>query len=194
MSTRASCRMFVIPAQAVPRAIILRRGPTQWYHLILWNTERDTFQSGAWFRGRIYEEKCDLSPDGHLFLYTAYKNGRGYTAISWAPWLHALVMWRQDTTYGGGGRFKTERWFSLRGVRALPSLPKQITVVQGTTEPHSSTGEVAGADWSGRDASGRLIYCVGGKVFRVVRKKAVELADFSGLRPDPQPSPERARL
>jgi len=53
--------------------------------MIRWNTADDTFESGQWFRGRIYDRRSDLSPDGSLLLYFARKiNGRtladkGYT-------------------------------------------------------------------------------------------------------------------
>ena len=69
------CRLFVIHAREQPVALILRRGPARWYHLISWRTDTDTFEHGAWFRGRIYEDRCDLSPDGELFLYFALQGG-----------------------------------------------------------------------------------------------------------------------
>ena len=62
-------KLHVITARDEPIAVILRRGPSAWYHLILWQTRRDTFSNGAWFKGHIYEDKCDLSPDGSLFVY-----------------------------------------------------------------------------------------------------------------------------
>jgi hypothetical protein len=73
------CRLFVIHAREKPVALILRRGPARWYHLIAWRTDTDTFEHGAWFRGRIYEDRCDLSPDGELFLYFALQGSRWAT-------------------------------------------------------------------------------------------------------------------
>jgi hypothetical protein len=64
-------RLFVVLAREAPIGVILRRGPAAWYHVILWHTDTDHFERGAWFKGRIYEERCDLSPDGQLFLYFA---------------------------------------------------------------------------------------------------------------------------
>jgi hypothetical protein len=49
-------RLFVITARDEPTAVILRRGPSDWYHVIQWHTCRDAFVHGAWFKGRIYEE------------------------------------------------------------------------------------------------------------------------------------------
>ncbi|MFN3651614.1 MAG: hypothetical protein ACK47B_18715 [Armatimonadota bacterium] len=74
---RVPPRLHFYLARAAPVGLLLRRGPTEWVRLIGWNTEDDTFEPGAWFRGRIYAEKCDLSPDGRLFVYFAAKFGRG---------------------------------------------------------------------------------------------------------------------
>lgn len=196
------CRLFVIPARDEPVAVILRRGPTQWYHLILWNTRDDTFEHGAWIRGRIYEEKCDVSPDGQLFVYSVLQ-GRRYrteyqgcwTAVSRPPWLHALALWPQGTTYYGGGRFVGNHDLVLRTIftESHPQhLPIGIKLVGGDSQLHRSSDEVPGADWSGHDHQDRLIYTIAGKLFRRKRGKDLELSDFSDLKPDPQPAPEWA--
>ena len=67
------CWMFVLLAREANTGVILRRGPTEWWHVTLWDTRRDIFESGQWFRGRIYPEKCDVSPDGNLLIYFAGK-------------------------------------------------------------------------------------------------------------------------
>jgi hypothetical protein len=197
------CRLFVITAAAAPKAIILRRGPSKWYHLTAWDMEHDTFEGGAWLHGRIYEQKCDLSPDGNLFVYFAHniiaigeRILDSYTALSRPPWLHALVIWPQGTTYGGGGRFCGNRQLSLRpvyGGDAFPALPRGLQIVEGPAEYHKSTNEVEAADWTGRDHHYRLIYTIGGKLFRVENSRAMELADFASQKPDPQPPPESAK-
>jgi hypothetical protein len=94
-------------------AVILRRGPTRWVELILWDTKEDRFQRGQWFHGRIYEERCDLSPDGTKLIYFASKYGRKrdadmpdtWTAISKPPYFTALALWPNGSTWGGGGLF-----------------------------------------------------------------------------------------
>ena len=70
--------------------------------MILWHTDTDEFEHGAWFKGRIYEERCDLSADGQLFLYFALQGSRwrtsykgSWTAVSRPPWLQALVFGRR---------------------------------------------------------------------------------------------------
>lgn len=202
--SHAKCTLFVIPAREKPIAIIIRRGPSAWYHLILWETRRktrDIFTHGAWFRGRIYPERCDISPGGNLFVYFVHQGSRGgtsythaYTAVSRPPWLHAVVLWPWGTTYGGGGRFLDDNMLVGPCGKQHPDHESQhIRVVPGSFQPHSSSDEVADADWCGTDYHGRVIFTDGGKLFR--REKAgrktsdVELADFSDLRPDPQPPP-----
>jgi hypothetical protein len=182
-------------------AVVVRRGPTSWARLTLWDTLRDEFTPGAWFHGRISEEKCDLSPDGKVFVYAAYQGRRfrtsttdSWTAVSRPPWLHALVLWPMGTTYGGGGRFVGNRQLVLRGAgKAHPEHPVNgIEVVPGEAPHHRSTGEVAEAGWSGRDQRDRLVFASQGCIFARTRGIDVKLADFNAESPDPQPAPEWA--
>jgi len=121
-------------------AVILRRGPTRWVELILWDTKKDLFQRGQWFHGRVYEERCDLSPDGTKFIYFAAKYGGKrdadmpgtWTAISKPPYFTALALWPGIGAWGGGGRFLDNQclWhadcnpihprFSLKGLVEVP--------------------------------------------------------------------------
>jgi hypothetical protein len=65
----------------------------------------------------MYPEKCDVSPDGKLFIYFAAKFGRGYargyhdtwTAVSRPPYLTALALSPVGGTYGGSGAFFDDR-------------------------------------------------------------------------------------
>lgn len=106
--------MFVLLAAEAETAVILRRGPTKWWHVTLWDTRRDRFQSGQWFRGQIYPSKCDLSPNGKLLIYFAGKwsarsVAKGYSwtwiAVSRPPYLTALTLWPVGDTWGGRGVF-----------------------------------------------------------------------------------------
>jgi hypothetical protein len=202
--TTHPCHLFVIPACSSPFAIILRRGPSKWYHIVRWRTDNDTFEMGAWFKGRIYEEKCDLSPDGRLLVYFCHGGAYrpeytdSWTAVSRAPWLYALGLWPQGTTYGGGGRFIDNRSLILSGVWKKTPHPdhpaRGLTITCGNADSHQSTGEVEDADWSGRDHAGRLIFS---RLGRLLRRDSFaqdhEIADFNALRPDPQPAPAWAR-
>ncbi len=195
-------RLFVIMAARASVAVIIRRGPASWVRLVLWDTKRDQFRPGSWFRGRIYEEKCDLSPDGELFLYAALQGRRfrtGYshswTALSRPPWLHALVLWPMHTTYGGGGRFVGNRQLIVRGCgKTHPSHPLQgVELLRGEAPFHRSSGEVEGAEWSGRDQQNRLVFTENGRLFARTGGNDVGLADFNEERPDPQPPPPEAK-
>lgn len=74
---------------------------------------------GQWLRGRIYERRCDLSPDGRHFIYFAM-NGKwrsevkgSWTAISRAPYLKAVGLWANGSCWNGGGLFITDREYWL---------------------------------------------------------------------------------
>jgi hypothetical protein len=112
-------RLFMILARKSPTVVIFRRGPTQWVQLIKWNTDTDTFQLGQWFHGRIYEKRCDLSPDGSLLIYFAQKisartlkdheGTHSWTAISKPPYLTALALWPKGQSWDGGGLFEKNK-------------------------------------------------------------------------------------
>lgn len=68
---KPACSIHMIHAADAPIAVVLRRGSDDWTHLSLLNTETDTLTHGAWFNGRVFENCCDLSPDGELFLFKA---------------------------------------------------------------------------------------------------------------------------
>jgi hypothetical protein len=99
--------------------VVLRRGPTDWVQMIAWDTESDTFTPGQWFHGRIYERRCDLSPNGAWFIYFARKiEARtladpeytyAWTAISRPPYFTALALWPKGDCWAGGGMFDTDR-------------------------------------------------------------------------------------
>jgi len=198
-------RLFVITARDEHAAIIIRRmrsGSSRWYQLIQWDTRRDNFSDGAWLNGRIYEDKCDLSPDGRLFIYSVLKyHGHvqpnfphAWTAVSRPPWLHALVLWPQSSTYGGGGQFTAPR--TLWGVSdkgTHPDFPfRGLQLAESPPPPRATESIVPEADWSGFDHAGNIIFCVGDTLFR--RKKLDDklVADFSGRIPNPQPAPDWA--
>ncbi len=125
-------RLALIRAARAPVALILRRGPTKWVEAVRWDLTDDRFERGHWFHGRIYERRCDLSPDGVLFVYFASKiTGRSvkdadytyaWTAVSRAPWLTALALWPKGDCWWGGGLFTGPRelWLNHRPDEATP--------------------------------------------------------------------------
>ena len=110
-------RLFVMLAREAPVGVIFRRGPSEWTQIIKWNTDSDTFEYGAWFHGKIYPERCDISPDGTKLIYFAANFTQAqrnkdfpitWTAVSKLPWLTALSVWPNSSgTYFGGGVFDT---------------------------------------------------------------------------------------
>jgi len=142
MNRKATARLHVLTARNSPRAVIFRRGPSKQVCSFLWNRDSDTFEMGQWFKGRIYEERCDLSPDGKYLLYFALKNvlrpgpaGDTWTAISRAPWLKAIELYPECGTWTGGGRFVTDSQFVLTNTTDPPMI--QSDEVQ----------RVGGQDW-----------------------------------------------
>ncbi len=64
-------RLHVILAREAPKAVVFRRGPSGCVCTLGWDLETDTFTMGQWLRGRIYEYRSDLSPDGERMIYFA---------------------------------------------------------------------------------------------------------------------------
>ena len=123
----------------------MRRGPTDWVRLVLWRTDTDVIERGQWFHGRIYDRRCDLSPDGRLFVYFAAKRGlerlesevgETWTAVSRPPYLTALALWPKGDSWEGGGRFESANELRLNhscGVEPLEPVDRRLRV---TPEPH----------------------------------------------------------
>jgi hypothetical protein len=112
------CWMFVHLARRANVGVILRHGPTEWWRVTLWDTGRDGFEGGQWFRGRMYPDKCDVSPNGKLFIYfagqfhprnSAKRYTDTWTAVSRPPYLTALGQWPIGDTSGGRGVFLDDR-------------------------------------------------------------------------------------
>jgi hypothetical protein len=107
-------RVHPILARKANTAVIIRRGPSKSVCTLLWDRRNDAFKLGQWLRGRIYERRCDLSPDGKHFIYFAMNGKWGgplkgsWTAISRAPYLKALALWPWGDCWNGGGLFLTD--------------------------------------------------------------------------------------
>lgn len=115
-------RLTVYAARDADVAVVLRRGPTDWARLSLWHTDTDEVEHGGWLRGRVDGRRCDLSPDGRLFVAFVAAHGTArrraareqrapttthdtWVAISRPPWWHALALWWNGTTWDLGGFF-----------------------------------------------------------------------------------------
>jgi len=148
-------RLFILFARQSPTAVVFRRGPSKWVQLVRWDTKTDTFSTGQWFHGRIYERRADLSPNGSLLIYFAQKiEARtlkdaeytyAWTAVSRPPYLTALALWPKGDCWHGGGLFKNDKTVILNhkpdNARPHPNhLPRGIRVtlmknVHGEDDP-----------------------------------------------------------
>jgi len=128
MNAPIPARVHILIARAAPYALIIRRGPSKHVCTIGWNLRDDTFQLGQWLKGRIYEYRCDLSPDGRHLIYFAM-NGKwesetkgSWTAISKTPYLKALGLWAKGDCWNGGGLFADDRSYTINGARDHETL------------------------------------------------------------------------
>jgi hypothetical protein len=140
----AQVRLYGILARRSPVAVIFRRGPSKHVLVMKWDTSTDRLEYGQWFKGRIYERRCDLSADGDLLLYFAanYKEPlQSWSAISRPPYLTAIAMWPKGDGWGGGGHFISQNRIALNhrdGETTLAAgfkLPRRIRVEQFGERP-----------------------------------------------------------
>lgn len=129
--------MYALLARSAERAVVFRRGPSKQVLLLTWNTATDEFEEGQWLKGRIYERRCDLSPNGELLLYFAATHRMPYlswSALSRPPYLTALALWPKGDAWGGGGLFETGNRIALNHGETEStlaegySLPKDFNV------------------------------------------------------------------
>jgi hypothetical protein len=118
-------KLYCILAREAETGLIFRRGPSKQVCLISWNLKNNTFVSGQWFKGRIYERKCDLSPDGKKLAYHAAKHHGtvpSLIAVSTPPFLTAHVLWKAIGTWNGQTLFETNNILALWTYRSDISL------------------------------------------------------------------------
>lgn len=124
-------RLYFLLARQAPVAVVFRRGPGNHVCLVQWNLEDDSFEVGQWLKGRVYEQRCDLSPDGRLLVYfAAQRKGKDYerhtwTAVSRPPYFTALALWWYGLSYFGGGLFASDGSLALNNHPQAPLSPSQ---------------------------------------------------------------------
>jgi hypothetical protein len=138
--TDSPCRLYVYKASAAPLAVVLRRGPSDWVRLSTWHMLDDRIEHGQWMAGRVYERRCDLSPDGRLFAcFVRKESARTYEdvgadswiAVSRPPWFTALALWAIGGTYCAGALFLDDASLFLGGLGDGPDrgqLPDWLRV------------------------------------------------------------------
>ena len=114
-------RLHVLLAREAPIGLVIRRGPSRQVCTLLWDRRTDRFTLGQWFKGRIYERRCDLSPDGKHFIYFAMDGkwqslSKGsWSAISRAPYMKASAFFPKGDSWQGGGLFLDNFRYWLNG-------------------------------------------------------------------------------
>ena len=114
--TTQHARLYGLIARDERRAVVFRRGPSRSVLILGWDLKEDVLTPGQWFSGRVYERRCDLSPDGELLSYFAanYRSSFGtWTAVSRPPYLTALALWPKGDAWGGGALFENDRTLLL---------------------------------------------------------------------------------
>jgi hypothetical protein len=185
MKPKPPARLHVILASEAPLSVVIRRGPAKQVCTILWNRRTDEFTLGQWLKGRIYEDRCDLSPDGRYFIYFAYdgrthrEHGPAWTAVSRAPWLKAIALYTKGSTWGGGGMFTGPRTYWL---------DSEHVCVQDTTEVRRDVRDVWPQIWHDRWAEAGWLFReeldAAGERVRL-REKELPRGWYLRLRPSP---------
>lgn len=136
--------LHVLLAKDAPLAVVLRRGPTKMYSTWLWNRDTDEVTLGQWMKGRIYEDRCDLSSDGKFLLYFVMTPSDplksqpwGWTVVSRAPYLKAIVLLPQNHTWYGGGFWTSNRKYWLNGlnIKHAPEVKTDSRHVKRELDP-----------------------------------------------------------
>jgi hypothetical protein len=114
-------RLHALLSSDAPVGVVFRRGPSKQVCVVGWDRRDDRFTLGQWLKGRIYERRSDLSPDGRYLLYFAYDfkqsmedGALSWTAVSRAPYLKAVAFHPKGDAWHGGGLFtgKSTYWLN----------------------------------------------------------------------------------
>lgn len=138
-------RLHAIIARKPRIAVVFRRGPNKHVASCFWDLATDTVTLGQWLKGRIYERRCDISPDGrHMIVFAAdhrpdrpdgEPTGGAWTALSRTPWLTALDLWAKGDCWNGGGGFTTTRRYWLNGGHGELRRTSGLTVIESPLGP-----------------------------------------------------------
>lgn len=127
-SFKADCSIYGLIARDGRSATLFRRGPSRQVRILRWWLDDDRLEAGQWLKGRIYERRCDLSPDGNLLVYFAAKWAtplETWTAISRTPYLTALALWPMGGAWGGGGLFTGKTTMGLNHTTQEQAAPSR---------------------------------------------------------------------
>jgi hypothetical protein len=117
-------RISCIVARKAPVVAVFRRGPSKQVALLEWNLLTNRVELGQWLKGRIYDRRADLSPDGRYLIYFAGNHQwqtdplhGTWTAVSQVPYLRALHIYGWGHAWNGGGLFIDNKTYWLNDAR-----------------------------------------------------------------------------
>ncbi len=109
-------RLHLLPAKEAPYTIILRRKPTNWFHVMRWNTQTDHMEHGSWYAGTLYPKRADVSFDGDWLVFLAMDPGSNtFNRMARPPLLTPIVEVPADGTYRGGDYWESASQLHLNG-------------------------------------------------------------------------------
>lgn len=126
-------RIFFLKARASNKAIVFRRGPTDWIQMLVWHLDNDTLEFGQWINKKVPMRNCDISPSGKYLIYFVdnFEHGNSRTLISKPPFWTALTAWEHGDAHFGaaGGLFADDN-------TVLLNLPSTQAHKQYPIPPH----------------------------------------------------------
>ena len=109
-------RIHLLAAKESPIVVVLQRKRAKLFHVITVDTEKHWVNEGSWFRGRLYEMKCDVSFDGEFMVYLAMgSRGDAWSGLCRLPWLKTLVEGEDPGPNWGGGYFLDQKILITNG-------------------------------------------------------------------------------
>ena len=132
-----AARLHVLVPAKSDMAVVIRRGPSKHTLVLSWNTTTGEVKPAQWLKGRIYERRSDIAPDGKHWMYFAM-NGRwssesrgSWTTVARSPWLKAVAFFPKGDCWNGGGLFIGTRSFWLNDAHdhSQVSIPKGLSRV-----------------------------------------------------------------
>lgn len=183
-------RLHVIPALGCKKALVLRRGPSRQVASLLWDRKTGEVTMGQWLKGRIYEHRSDLSPDGRHMIVFAGNGQRWWTAVSRAPYLRAVSFVAQNHTWHGGGAFDAEGRVFFNGQHPPDTMPDKLRPAAQNAFPHATDGFHMGGLYAARMVL-RGWNDVGGEGYGMVLEKSAQ-AGWSLRQTVAQATPDRA--
>jgi hypothetical protein len=130
-------RLHILAARTQPVALILRRGPSKWCHVLRYCTDTDELEPGSWFRGRVFKFRSDLSDDARYMAYFAMDDkGQTWNGVCEPPDLTCLVRWKTNGTLFGGGVWTGPGRLAVNLGREMGKIPSFEPVYPTANRPY----------------------------------------------------------